>query len=236
VNLAVLELQDVVKDYRGLRPLRIERLAISAGESIALVGLDQPMAEVLVNLVTGATLPDRGTVQVFGRSTGAVSDSSEWLRLVDRFGIVSPRAVLLPGLTVTQNLAMPFSLDIEPPSPDLQAKADQLAREAGLPESTWTRPVAELDGAGRARARLARALALDPSVLLFEHATAEISGTAVQAFGRSVREITVQRSVAALIVTADREFARCAAAQVLVLDAASGRTSVQKERRRFPWL
>ena len=61
------------KDYRGLRPLRIQELRVAAAEHVALVGLDQPMAEVFVNLVTGASLPDHGDVRVFGRSTSPSS-------------------------------------------------------------------------------------------------------------------------------------------------------------------
>jgi ABC-type transporter Mla maintaining outer membrane lipid asymmetry ATPase subunit MlaF len=110
----VLDLADVSMSYGGLRPLRIQRLTVSACEHVALIGLDQPMAEVFVNLVTGATLPERGQVTVFGQSTAAIVDGADWLALVDRFGIVSERAVLLDALTVLQNLAVPFTLDIEP--------------------------------------------------------------------------------------------------------------------------
>ena len=119
----VLELSDVSKDYRGLRPLRIASLELRAGEHIAIIGLDQTTAEVFVNLVTGATLPDRGDVRLFGRSTASITDSADWLAVVDRFGIVSPRAVLLESLTVVQNLAMPFTLDIEPPAEDIRRRA-----------------------------------------------------------------------------------------------------------------
>jgi predicted ABC-type transport system involved in lysophospholipase L1 biosynthesis ATPase subunit len=123
VTPVVLELADVVKDYRSLRPLRLERLAVAAGESVAIVGLDRAMAEVFVNLVTGAALPDRGEVKVFGRATSAIEDSAGWLTLVDRFGIVSERAVLLDALDVLQNLSMPFTLDIEPPPQDVRLRA-----------------------------------------------------------------------------------------------------------------
>ena len=75
-----------------------------------------------MNLVTGASLPDAGSVDVFGHPTSAIADSTEWLAIVDRFGIVSDRAVMLEGLTVLQNLAVPFTLDIEPPSDESRAE------------------------------------------------------------------------------------------------------------------
>src|SRR5205085_10561960 len=139
------------------------------------VGLDEAAAEVFVNLVTGATLPDRGVVKLFGRLTTAIGDSADWLALVDRFGIVSRRAVLLDPLSVIQNLALPFTLEIEPPPDDIRARAEALAREVGLAEPSWSRRVGELDAVERARVRLARALALDPAALLLEHVSAAVS-------------------------------------------------------------
>jgi hypothetical protein len=68
------------------------------------VGLDQVAAEVFTNLVTGAILPETGDIRVFGRPTSAIADSDDWLATVDRFGIVSERAVLLDQLSVLQNL------------------------------------------------------------------------------------------------------------------------------------
>ena len=104
----VLELTDVSKDYHGLRPLRVASLQVASGEQVALLGFDQATAEVFINLVTGAFLPDRGVIRLFGRPTTDITDSADWLTVVDRFGIVSRRAVLLDGLTVVQNLAMPY--------------------------------------------------------------------------------------------------------------------------------
>src|SRR5690606_16542149 len=56
----LVQLRNVSKDYRGLRPLRVARLDLRAGQSVALLGFDQVSAEVLVDLVTGATTPDSG--------------------------------------------------------------------------------------------------------------------------------------------------------------------------------
>lgn len=219
----VLELSAVIKDYRGLRPLRIDHLALAPGEQLAILGLDQPSAEVLINLITGTTLPDRGDISVFGRSTAAIQDSSEWMAFVDRFGIVSERAVLLDALSVVQNLAVPFSLDIEPPSRELRAQAVALALEVGLDEAVWDRRVAGLDATSRASVKLGRALALGPSVVLLEHPNAGVSRGEIGALGRLIRTVVERRGVAALTLTADRDFAAAVAERVLTLEASTGR-------------
>ena len=227
---AVVELSHLSKDYRGLRPLRIDHFVLSAAEQAAIVGFDRAAAETLINLITGAALPDTGEVRVFGRQTSDIADSADWLAVVDRFGIVTDRAVLLEALTAVQNLAMPFSLAIEPLAEDLRAKALAVAREVGLPESGWDQAVGSLDGLDRARLRLGRALALDPTVLLLEHVTASVERPAVAVFARDVRRAAAGRRIATLAIGADADFAGAVADRVLTLDPASGRLAARRRR------
>jgi len=224
----LLELSSVVKDYRGLRPLRIGHARLNAGEQLALLGVDQHAAEVLINLLTGATLPDRGTVNLFGRSSAEIADSTDWLATVDRFGIVSARAVLLEGLSVAQNLAVPFSLEIEPLPDALRDRAIAAGREAGLAEADWDRAASALAPSSRLRLRLARALALGPAVVLLEHPTVDVPRNEVVGLGRDVRGILERRGAAGLTLTADREFALAVAGRVVELDPVTGRLAEAK--------
>jgi ABC-type transporter Mla maintaining outer membrane lipid asymmetry ATPase subunit MlaF len=223
VSQPLLDLIDVSKTYGGLRPLRIARLTVEPGERIALAGLDGPAAEVFVNLVTGATLPDSGEIIVFGRSTREVVDSAEWLAVVDRFGLVSERTALLEGLSVVQNLALPFTLEIEPVPADVRERTIALAREVGLPAGTWDRPAGELDRTGRARARLARALALGPAVLLVEHPAASVDADLLPPFLQTVYETCSRHSVTSVVMTATDQGGHKTATRTLALDPASGR-------------
>jgi ABC-type transporter Mla maintaining outer membrane lipid asymmetry ATPase subunit MlaF len=229
----VLEFAGISKDYHGLRPLRIERLAVAAGEQVAMLGFDQVSAEVFVNLATGASLPDAGEVIVFGRSTAAIADSADWLATVDRFGIVSERAVLLDQLTPIQNLAMPFTLAVEPPADEVRVRAEALAAEIGLPADSWSRPVADLEAGAWMRIRLGRALALDPAILLLEHASAALNRSEAAGFAADIRAIAARRNLAVVVVTADETFASGAAGQVLTLEPATGRLRRGRGSRWF---
>ena len=172
------EMRGIVKNYNALRPLRIAELSIAPGGRIAVAGIDAPGAEVMLNLVTGASLPDEGEVRVFGRNTADVSDGDEWLASLDRFGIVSERAVLLEGATLAQNLALPFALEIDPVPPETLARVEcwptnatlvgeYLSHRAGdVPAAVRTRvasgprdraqPAAAADGASDRSARRKR--------------------------------------------------------------------------------
>ena len=74
----VLEIDDVEKRYQALRPLRLQSLRIAPGERVAIVGLDAGAAEVLVNLVTGASVADRGVVRGVTRGVGTGRDASRF--------------------------------------------------------------------------------------------------------------------------------------------------------------
>jgi ABC-type transporter Mla maintaining outer membrane lipid asymmetry ATPase subunit MlaF len=232
VTPALIEIADLSKAYGALRPLRLAALSVAAGESVAIVGLDRPAAEIFLNLLTGATLPDRGAVQVFGRLTSDIADGNEWLAIADRFGIVSERAVLLEGLSVAQNLAVPFTLEIEPPPDDVRLRVEALAAEVDLDVDALSHRAGELDTTMRARVRVARALALDPAVLLLEHLSANVRRTDVAPLGSSIRRVAERRGAAVIAATADLEFARAVAQRVLTLEPATGKLSTRRGWRR----
>ena len=225
---AALEFAGVSKAYGGLRPLRIAELRVAAGDSVALLGFDQPTAEMFVNLATGATLPDSGEIRLSGRPTKSIDSPDEWLTTVDRFGIVSERAVLLDALTVIQNLAMPFTLEIEPPPAAVRERAEMLARAVGLPAASWERPVAQLDATGWLCVRFGRAIALDPAIVLLEHASARLDRQDVNAVGAMIGGVAAARGIALIAVSADEAFAKAVADRVLTLEPATGRLKPQR--------
>ena len=179
----VLRIEGVTKAYQGLRPLRLASLTLARGARVSVAGFDAPAGELLVNLVTGAVVPDQGSVWTFGRLTTDIADADDWLAWLDHFGIVSERGVLLEGATLEQNLAMPFSLEIEPVPPDVAQRVTALASECGLPAELLPVKAGELPPEVRFRAHLARAVALSPGLLLIEHPTASVAGRCAQPAG-----------------------------------------------------
>jgi len=202
--------------------LRVQSLIVGAGERVAVSGFDAGAAEVLVNLITGASVPDDGTVEVCGRATNAISDGDDWLAWLDRFGIVSPRAVLLDAATLAQNLAMPLTLQIDPVPPEIASQVAALADEVGLDRAMLDRPVAGLDPAVLARVHLARAIALSPSLLIMEHPTIGFAAGQAKPFGETVARASASRSLTTLIISEDAEFASAAADRRLTLKPATG--------------
>ncbi len=218
----LVEIRGLVKEYRALRPLRIEELTVREGEIVSLGGLDLGAAEMLVTLVTGASVPDHGEVRLLGESTATIDDSDAWLRLLDGVGIISGRVVLLDQYTVRQNIAMSFTLELEPVPADVVARVDGLADEAGIGGADLDVPVARVTAEVQMRVRLARALALAPRLLLGEHPSAGMSRPAVEPFAVDLARIVRARQAGLLVITADEALARGLGGTQLTLDASTG--------------
>ena len=229
----VVQLRDVTKDYRALRPLRVRSLEIRRGQSLALLGFDAPMAEVLVNLITGGSLPDTGEVLVFGEPTNGITDRGTWLQMLDHFGLISDRAVLLEQLSAEQNLAIPLSLAVQSMSDEVRLAVRKLATEVGLDVSQLSHSVAQLPAPARLRIRLGRALALNPHVLLAEHPTVTLSAAEAATFATDLSRIRRERGLASLVLTADHRFAQAVADEVLTLQPATGELKSSSGWRRW---
>jgi ABC-type transporter Mla maintaining outer membrane lipid asymmetry ATPase subunit MlaF len=225
VSRVAIEFRNVVKNYQALRPLRVAALDVAEQQRVSITGLDRAGAELFVNLVNGAVLPDQGEVRVFGKPTQDIASDTEWLVSLDRFGVLTERAVLLEGSTLAQNLALPFTLDIDPMPPDVRARVEVLARETELAADRLDRPVGDAPPAVRLRVHLARALAIDPRVLLLEHPTASLGAADVPSMAALVRGLAEARRLTVVALSADRGFCDVVAEQAWVLNPATGRLS-----------
>ena len=226
----VVRLVGVTKAYGGLRPLRIADLSVMPAERVAIGSVDAAAAELLVNLVTGASLPDEGDVRTFGRRTAEIASADEWLAWLDHFGIVSDRGVLLEESTLQQNLALPFSLEIDPVPSEIATRVAALAQECGIAVQLLGAPAAGLTAEVRVRAHLARALALSPRLLLLEHPTARVPEAARVALAGDVARVCQTRALPALVITNDEPFAEAVATRSLTLEGATGRLRPVRKR------
>jgi putative ABC transport system ATP-binding protein len=212
----------VRKDYNALRPLRVARLELQGADSVALLGFDRAAAEVLVNLITAATLPDEGEVTIFGSSTRAITNAEAWYTTLDRFGILSERLILIDELTVAQNLALPLSLDLDPLPGNIRERVFELAAEVGISDADAATAMGAAAPMTKLRTRLGKALALNPAILLAEHPNASVPPGEAAAVARDLAAIAARRQITLLVLTADSSFAHTACRRVMTLRPATG--------------
>jgi phospholipid/cholesterol/gamma-HCH transport system ATP-binding protein len=231
----LIDMVGVTKHHAAALPLRLMRFQIARGERWTLSGFDAAAAETFVHLVTGAALPDEGDVRVQGSSTRDIATDTQWLASLDRFGLVTTRAVLLETQTVAANLALPLTLSIDPIPADVRERIDNLAADVGLTAERLAVPASALTAAERVRVHLARALAVDPVVLLLEHPTAGLSPGDSDAIGRALRHAADAHELGWIAFSDDARFARAAGGTRLQLRAAEGELVSPGFWRRLRW-
>jgi ABC-type taurine transport system ATPase subunit len=131
--------------------------------------------------------------------------------------------VLLEGATLTQNLALPFALDIDPVPPETIRRVEALAAECEIDPQYLSQRAGDVPSAVRVRIHLARAIALGPRLLLMEHPTAPLDADARARFGATVASVCDGRTLTMLAVTQDLQFASAAAQETWTLQGATGR-------------
>jgi ABC-type lipoprotein export system ATPase subunit len=223
----LVSIQDLVKHYQALRPLRIKTLTVSEGDVVSLFGLDAQAAEVLVGVLTGALVPDEGEVRLFDRSTKEIGDAEAWLAMLDGVGLLTERAALIEQFTVEQNIAMPFTLEVDPVPAGVKAQVAALAEEVKLAPDALSLQVGRADPELKVRVRMARALALGPRLLVAEHPSATLPRASVPAVARDLARIAASRRLAVLALTADEAFAGALGGQVLRHEGATGALKAQ---------
>src|SRR5262247_2613039 len=139
-------------------------LEIAAGETLALVGRSGMGKTTILKLINRLLLPNAGVVRVEGRAT------SEWdpIKLRRRIGYVLQEVGLFPHMTIGRNVAVVPRLEGWPED-RVRARVDELLNLVGLDPKTYAdRYPRELSGGQRQRVGVARALAIDPPILLMD--------------------------------------------------------------------
>jgi osmoprotectant transport system ATP-binding protein len=160
----VVEFREVSYRIGGRTVLDRLSFALEPGETLALVGRSGSGKTTALRMVNAMALPAEGVVLVEGKPT------TEWdpVRLRRRAGYVIQEGGLFPHLTVEQNIGLVLRLDGMPPAA-IRDRADALLSLVGLDPSEFRRRYPrQLSGGQRQRVGVARALAEDPPVLLFD--------------------------------------------------------------------
>lgn len=222
--LIEIEMENVTKSIQGREVLKNINLRVQHGKSLAIVGSPDSGKELLLNLINGASLPDSGWVRVLGIDTRTLEDDAQWHKFLENFGLVSQRSLLFNSLTVGINIALPLKLRVDRffSEEEIATKVGNLMRKVGLPPDYVAKLPADLEEEARKRIELARALAYEPKILLYEEPTLALGPEAKKVIGKLIRKVNKKFNLTAFTVTWDEEFARQIADDVLFLDKQTG--------------
>ena len=141
---------------------------------------------------------------------------------MEQFGVLSDRVVLLESMTVAQNLAISFDLNLEPVPPEVMTRVIGLASEVGIDVPSLELRAGEVSPLLRSQLLLARALAFDPAILVLEHPTARLSVEEARALAATVANVVKHRGVTTLGLLMDEKFAKATGGRLLDWQPATG--------------
>jgi phospholipid/cholesterol/gamma-HCH transport system ATP-binding protein len=165
-----IRLEGVTKAFGGQRVLDDVSLDVTSHTAFCLIGRSGTGKSVTLKHIIGLIRPDRGRVLVRGREVGALP-RRELADLRRHIGYLFQNAALFDSISVGENVAFPLRRHTRWPDAKVRQTAAAKLADVGLADSFDKLP-AELSGGMRKRAGLARALALDPGILLVDEPSA----------------------------------------------------------------
>ena len=217
----VLTARGLTKSYGPTRALAGVDLAIRPGESVAVMGPSGSGKTTLLHVLSGIIVPDAGQVTLAGADgtrhelTGLNEEHRARLRR-ERLGFVFQEGLLLPELTVRENVAMPLMLNGAHRKAAEQTAARWL-ESLGLAGMGDRRP-GELSGGQRQRVAIARAQAVEPDVVFADEPTGALDSDTSDAVLASLISSTVSRGRTLVVVTHDPSVAAACSRLVRVRD------------------
>jgi lipoprotein-releasing system ATP-binding protein len=205
----VLQARGVSKSfYQGPREVRVlenVNMALSAGESLAIVGASGAGKSTLLHILGGLDHPDAGEVLIEGASMWDLKAAERGRIRNHALGFVYQFHHLLPEFSAMENVAMPLLIRGESTQSAREKSIDLLSR-VGLSERLTHKP-GELSGGERQRAAVARALIGNPRVMLGDEPTGNLDeSTADHVYGLML-ELNQELRTSLLLVTHDRRLA-----------------------------
>lgn len=212
----MLELRNVDVTFGRNPVLRDINLSIPRGQTLAIIGESGCGKTVALKTMIGLVRPNRGQMFFDGRDMATLNEA-ELTRERIRFGFVFQGAALFDSMTIGQNVAFPLREHTDTGKGQIQETVLARLAAVGLPESIISKKPAELSGGMRKRVGLARALALNPEVILYDEPTTGLDPIMSDVINELILRTRNQQPVTGVVVTHDMHTARKVADRVVML-------------------
>lgn len=212
----LIEVIDVRKSFDTTVVLSGVSLTLARGETLVVMGGSGSGKTVLLRLIAGLVRPDAGQIRLFGRNIERLSEE-ELLPIRRRMGYVFQASALFDSLTVFENVAYPLREHTDLGDGEIRDRVVQYLSLVGLSPDVLPLLPAELSGGMRKRVGIARALVMEPEVILFDEPTAGLDPTNARLVAELIAQVGTAACDTSIVVTHDLELTKTVADRAAIL-------------------
>jgi phospholipid/cholesterol/gamma-HCH transport system ATP-binding protein len=190
-------------------------LTVARGETLVVLGRSGTGKSVLLKLIVGLEQPDSGSIRIHGQEiAGLEMDQLNSVRM--KIGFLFQQAALYDSLTVGDNVEFPLKRHTRLSEADRKKRVSELLASVGM-DGEQSKMPSDLSGGMQKRVGLARALALDPDILLFDEPTSGLDPITSTEVIQLIMKLKQERSLTSIVVTHDIAGAKHFADRVVLL-------------------
>jgi phospholipid/cholesterol/gamma-HCH transport system ATP-binding protein len=212
----LIALECVSMDFENQRVLRDISLRVQRGQTLTVIGESGCGKTVLLKLIIALLRPTRGRVFFDGRIMSELDDR-ELTRQRLRFGFLFQGAALFDSLTVFENVAFGLRQAGRLSDGEIRDRVRQRLQEVGLSGQVEPKKPGELSGGMKKRVGLARALAIDPEVMLYDEPTTGLDPIMSDVINELILQTRTRHPVTSIVVTHDMRTTQKVADRVVML-------------------
>lgn len=214
----LLQLEDLNVIFNDNQVLRDINLKVRRGETIAIIGESGCGKTVLLKNMIGLIAPTSGRVLFNGKDLATMSDK-ELTEARSHYGFVFQMAALFDSMTISENVAFPLRQHRKTMKrSEIQRRVYDLLIEVGLlPDVVWNKTPSEISGGMRKRVGFARALAMEPDIMLYDEPTTGLDPIMSDVINELMISARDKRRVAGILITHDMKSAVKVANRLIML-------------------
>lgn len=220
----IIVFEDLHKSFGDKQVLCGVDLTVASGETMVVLGSSGSGKSVLCSMLVGLLAPDRGRIVVAGQDVTRFETDDEWRSVWLKTGFLFQGSALFDSMTVGENVAFPLREHTDLPPERIRARVAEVLSWIDL-DGIENKLPSELSGGMQKRVGLARTIALEPEIVIYDEPTTGLDPLTSDTISELIRRLQQERQVTSIVVTHDIRCTFQVADRVAMID--EGRILVQ---------